>query len=57
VVLSQNNPAGSQQIVRGQPPYQVVIGNASEVALDYDGKPVDLVPVTSAGNIARLTLQ
>lgn len=57
VLLSQSNPAGSEQIVRGRPPYQVVIGNASEVALDYDGKPVDLVPVTRAGNVARLTLQ
>ncbi len=57
VLLSQNNPAGSEQIVHGRPPYWIVIGNAPAVALEYDGKPVDLTPVISAGNVARLTLQ
>jgi cytoskeleton protein RodZ len=57
VLLSQNNPAGTEQIVRGKPPYQLVIGNASAVSLEYGGKTVDLKPLTSAGNVARLTVQ
>ncbi len=57
VLLTQNNPAGSEQVVHGKPPYRVVIGNASAVTLEYEGKPIDLKPVTRAGNVARLTVQ
>jgi cytoskeleton protein RodZ len=57
VLLTQNNAAGSEQVVRGQPPYRVVIGNASAVTLAYEGKPIDLEPVTSAENVARLTVK
>ncbi|MGE5338347.1 MAG: helix-turn-helix domain-containing protein [Gemmatimonadota bacterium] len=56
VLLSQSNPADTEQIVRGEPPFKIVIGNASVVTLEYGGKSIDLQPVTSAGNVARLTL-
>lgn len=57
VLLAQNNPAGSEQIVRGKPPYQIVIGNASSVTLEYEGKPIDLKPVTGVANVARLMVK
>jgi cytoskeleton protein RodZ len=57
LLLSQTHEAGTQQIVRGKPPYSVVIGNASQVDLEFRGKPVDLAPSTSPGNVARLRLE
>lgn len=56
VLMSQNNAAGSEQTVRGKPPYRIVIGNASAVTLEYDGKAIDLKPAASGGDVARLTL-
>jgi cytoskeleton protein RodZ len=48
-------PAGSEQSVRGTPPFEVVIGNAAAVTLVYRGVAVDLAPFTH-GNVARLRL-
>jgi cytoskeleton protein RodZ len=56
VVHSQLNEAGSEQRIDGKPPLRLVIGNASTVALDYKGKPVDLKPHTNVDNVARVTL-
>jgi cytoskeleton protein RodZ len=50
------NPAGSERVVRGRPPFELVIGNAASVRLIYDGKPVDLRPHTRV-EVARLTLK
>ena len=47
--------AWSERVVRGRPPYTVVIGNASSVRVTYDDKPVDLAPHTRA-DVARLTI-
>lgn len=55
-LLSSLNPAGSERAVQGQPPFQVVIGNAPHVKLTYDGKPVDLARHTK-GEVARFTLR
>ena len=55
-LVSSLNPAGSERSVRGQPPFQLVIGNAPHVKLTYNGKPVDLAPHTK-GEVARFTLQ
>jgi cytoskeleton protein RodZ len=55
-LVSSLSPAGSERALRGQPPFQVVIGNASHVQLIYDGKPVELKPHTR-GEVARLTLK
>jgi cytoskeleton protein RodZ len=55
VLLSRMNEGGQTQTVAGQPPFELTIGNASDVTLRYNGKPVDLAPHTRQ-NVARLTL-
>ncbi len=56
VVFAQMNAPGSRQVVSGRPPFQVVIGNANHVRLDFDDRPVDLAPYIRAA-VARLTVQ
>lgn len=56
VLFSQLNPAGSEQRVTGRPPFSVVIGNARDVRLTYNGKPVDLAPHTRV-EVARFILE
>ena len=56
VIFHQSNPKDSQQSVRGNPPFFLVIGNAAHVRLTYNDKPVDLVPYTKV-NVARLTIE
>jgi len=53
---SQNNLAGTQQTVEGEPPLSLVIGSAPNVKLTYKGQPVDLTAYTKA-DVARLTLE
>lgn len=53
---SQNNPAGTQQTLEGEPPFSLVIGSAPNVKLTYKGQPVDLTAYTKA-DVARLTLE
>ncbi|OIQ77607.1 cytoskeleton protein RodZ [mine drainage metagenome] len=55
-IFNKNQPAGSQVTIDGNPPFSVVIGNATGVQLIYHDKPVDLEPHTRA-NVARLTLE
>lgn len=52
----QLDAAGSSADVSGQPPFDVVIGNASQVRLTYNGRPIDLKPFTD-GTVARFTLE
>ena len=54
-LVSSLNPAGSERVVRGKPPYSLVIGNASNVTVLYDDKPIDLAPHTRQ-DVARLTV-
>lgn len=56
VVFNQLNLKGSQQSVRGNPPFSLVIGNAAHVRLTYNDKPVDLAPHTKV-DVARLTIE
>jgi cytoskeleton protein RodZ len=56
VVFAQMNPPGSRQVVSGQPPFQVVVGNAVRVRLQYDERTVDLAPYIRA-EVARLTVE
>ena len=56
MLISSLNPAGTERVVRGRAPFDVVIGNASSVKLTYDGKPVDLRPHTKV-EVARFTLK
>jgi cytoskeleton protein RodZ len=55
MLVSSLNPPGSERVVRGRPPYSLVIGNASQVSVTYDDKPIDLAPHTRQ-DVARLTV-
>lgn len=55
VLLSQLNAAGTQQRVAGRPPLSVVVGNARDVRMTFNGKPFDLVPHTRV-EVARFVL-
>ncbi len=55
MLVSSLNPPGSERVVRGKPPYSLVIGNASNVTVLYDDKPIDLAPHTRQ-DVARLTV-
>ncbi len=55
VIFARLNPAGVQQVVSGEPPLDVVIGNARSVRLTYRNKPVDLGPHTRV-DVARVRL-
>ncbi len=56
MLLRQLNHAGSSVDVHGQPPFDVVIGNASQVQATYNGRPIDLKPFTDV-TVARFTLE
>lgn len=56
VLLSRLNPAGTERVVEGRPPFDLVIGNARHVQLRYDDRPVDLAPHLRT-DVARLTLE
>ncbi|MBI1175271.1 MAG: DUF4115 domain-containing protein [Sideroxydans sp.] len=56
VLMSQINPAGSEQNLNGEPPFTLTIGHAGGVKLYYKGKPVDLAPNTNV-DVAHLTLE
>ncbi|HEX2199424.1 MAG TPA: RodZ domain-containing protein [Burkholderiales bacterium] len=54
-LVSSLNPAGSERVVRGRGPFEIVIGNARGVRLLVDDKPVDLKPHTRV-DVARITI-
>lgn len=56
ILFSQLNPAGSEHVVQGRPPLELVVGNARGVRLTYNGKIIDLAPHTRV-EVARLTLE
>jgi cytoskeleton protein RodZ len=55
MLMSQLNPTGSRRVVSGRKPLSLVIGNAVNVRLVYNDKPVDLKPYIQI-EVARLTL-
>jgi cytoskeleton protein RodZ len=55
MLMSQLNPSGSRRVVSGRAPMSLVIGNAANVRLVYNDKPVDLKPYIQI-EVARLTL-
>lgn len=55
MLIASLNPAGSERVVRGRPPYSLVIGNAANVRVTYGDKPIDLAPHTRH-DVARLTV-
>ncbi len=55
ILIAQINPAGSQTLVEGMPPFALVIGNAKNVRLMYGDKAVDLSQHIKV-DVARFTL-
>lgn len=56
ILHSGENPAGTQLTLNGRPPYDIVIGNAGKVTLNYGERRIDLAPYMRA-EVARLTLE
>jgi cytoskeleton protein RodZ len=52
----QLNRAGSSVDIHGQPPFDVVIGNAAQARMTYNGRPFDLKPFIDV-TVARFTLE
>ena len=55
-IVSRLYHAGETAQFTGLPPFTAVIGNAANVSLTYNGKPVDLAAHTKV-SVARLTLE
>jgi cytoskeleton protein RodZ len=56
ILMSQLNRGGTEQMVEGVPPFEIIIGNAPNVRLIYNNAPVDLRPHLKV-DVARLTLE
>lgn len=56
IVFSKLSRRGEVQTVQGRVPLAVVVGNAGQVRIAYNGKPVDLTPFTKV-NVARFKLE
>lgn len=56
IIHSQLNPAGSEREVAGQPPYALIVGNAGNVTVQYQGRNIELQP-RSKDDVARVTVE
>jgi len=56
-IFSQISPGNTEKMVYGKPPFSLTIGNAANVRLVYNNKPVNLMPYTSYGGVAHLSLK
>ena len=56
LLASSLNPAGSERVLHGKPPFTLVIGNASNVRLRYNDRDIDLQPHVKV-EVARFTLK
>jgi cytoskeleton protein RodZ len=56
VLVAQLMAGGRKETFTGTPPFDVVIGNATEVSLTYRGEAIDLAPFIRSG-VARLSLR
>lgn len=56
MIFDRIMPAGSEEMVEGEPPFEVVVGNAPGSKLTFNDKSVDLAPYTKF-NVARVTLE
>ncbi len=54
-IYSRMRTAGSSDVVQGQPPLKLLLGNAAGSQVIYQDKVIDLTPYTKL-NVARLTL-
>ena len=56
MIHRQLNTPGSQVEVTGQPPFDLVVGNAANVHMTYNGRPIDLRPYIEV-TVARFSLE
>ncbi|MGB8337429.1 MAG: RodZ domain-containing protein [Burkholderiales bacterium] len=56
IIYSELNPAGSLKEISGAPPLRFTVGNAENVSITFNGKPVDMSQHTGR-EVARFTLQ
>ena len=56
ILLSRSNAAGTERVVRGEPPFSVVVGGAGKVKLTYDDRAINLADYAD-NDVARLQLQ
>ena len=56
VLLQKLNPAGSSVTLSGTPPFSFIIGNAAQVRMTYNGRPLDLTPYIDV-KVARFNLE
>jgi cytoskeleton protein RodZ len=56
IIFEKTLPAGSQEGIDGEAPFNVIIGNAAAAKVTYLGREVDLTPSTSK-NVVRLNLE
>jgi cytoskeleton protein RodZ len=54
-LIAQLNAPGTTQVIEGEPPFSLVIGNATHVRLVYRNEPVDLRPHIRV-EVARMSL-
>lgn len=57
VVYERILPAGASDSLSGEPPFNVVIGNAKATALSYNGQAVNLATSITENNVARIKLE
>ncbi len=55
LLVQHLHPGGTERVVTGVPPFEMVIGNAQHVRLFYNDQPVDLMPHVKV-EVARFTL-
>ena len=46
-----------EEVLQGQPPFHVIVGNAPSTTLVFNQQPVDLAPLTGSDKVARLKLE
>lgn len=56
VIFSRLNPRGTEQRIRGTPPFALIIGNARGVRVAYNDRPIDLDRYIKV-SVARLSVQ
>ena len=56
-LYSGTSPAGTTRVVQGDPPFWVTVGNATSVALEFDGRSIDLTPHMHTAGVARLVVE
>lgn len=55
-ILNKTLAPSSEEMIAGQPPFRIVVGNIHGTKLEYNNSPVDLAPYTKV-NVARLRLE